>query len=90
MSFVLAGIQASTGFNFGVLGSSGLMLPSSGTSLEREIGRERVDTHGHGTAKHSATRVRAVARERSGSRALNTMLVGLSSLGRYQRRLPCG
>jgi hypothetical protein len=60
MSFDLAGIQASsTKFDFGVLGSSCLMLPSSG-SLASEIGRERVrhalDTNGHGTAEHSATR----------------------------------
>jgi hypothetical protein len=60
MSFDLAGIQASTGFDFSVLGSSCLMLPSTG-SLASEIGRERVDTHGHGTAEHSATRVRAGA-----------------------------
>jgi hypothetical protein len=57
MSFDLAGIQASTGFDFSVLGSSCLMLPSTG-SLASEIGRERVDTsaggcgreHGHGRA----------------------------------------
>jgi hypothetical protein len=58
MSFDLTGIQASTGFDFSVLGSSCLMFPSTGSLLASEIGRERVDTHGHGTAEHSATRVR--------------------------------
>lgn len=85
-SFDLADIQASTGFDFGVLGSSCLTLPSGGSSAS-EIGRDRLDTHGHGRAQRN-TSAGGGSTDTGGSRALNTTLVGLSSLGGVGHTVP--
>ena len=85
-SFDLADIQASTGFDFGVLSSSCLTLPSGGSSASEigrdrmEIGRDRTDTHGHGRAQRN-TSAGGDSAETGGSRSLNTTRDGLSSLG---------
>jgi SHAQKYF class myb-like DNA-binding protein len=85
-SFDLADIQASTGFDFGVLGSSCLTLPSGGSSAS-EVGRDRSDTHGHGRAQRN-TSAGGGSTDTGGSRALNTTLVGLSSLGGVGHSVP--